>query len=78
MHIKDRSSIHENQEVEAFWKEQLSSEVLDFSVFNSDNQLNKETPCEFVQVIVNVSSVKIYKKYVSLKIYYYLAGFKPL
>lgn len=40
MHIKGRSSIHENKEVEAFWKEQLSSEVLDFSVFNSDNQLN--------------------------------------
>ena len=43
MHIKDRSSIHENKEVEAFWKEQLSSEILDFSVFkfNSDYQLNK-------------------------------------
>lgn len=62
MHIKGRSSIHENKEVEAFWKEQLSSEVLDFSVFNSDNQLNKETPCEFVQVIVNVEFSKSIQK----------------
>ena len=34
MHIKDRSSIHENKEVEAFWKEQLSSEILDFLYLN--------------------------------------------
>ncbi len=64
MHIKNRSSIHENKEVEAFWKEQLSSEILDFSVFkfNSDYQLNKETPCEYVQVIVNVEFSKSIQK----------------
>ncbi|MEJ9279169.1 AMP-binding protein, partial [Bacillus thuringiensis] len=64
MHIKDRSSIHENKEVEAFWKEQLSSEILDFSVFkfNSDYQLNKETPCEYVQVRVNVEFSKSIQK----------------
>ncbi|MDF9553578.1 peptide synthetase, partial [Bacillus cereus] len=64
MQIKDRSSIHENKEVEAFWKEQLSSEILDFSVFkfNSDYRLNKETPCEYVQVIVNVEFSKSIQK----------------
>ena len=62
MHIKDRSSIHENKGVEAFWKEQLSSEVLDFSVFNSGYQLNKENPCEHVQVIMNVEFSKSIQK----------------
>ncbi|WP_256942135.1 AMP-binding protein, partial [Bacillus thuringiensis] len=62
MHIKDRSSIHVNKGVEAFWKEQLSSEVLDFSVFNSDYQLNKENPCEHVQIIMNVELSKSIQK----------------
>lgn len=62
MHIKDRSSIHENKGVEAFWKEQLFSEVLDFSVFNSGYQLNKENPCEHVQVIMNVEFSKSIQK----------------
>ncbi|TKH07629.1 peptide synthetase, partial [Bacillus wiedmannii] len=62
MHIKDRSSIHGNKGVEAFWKEQLSSEVLDFSIFNSGYQLNKENPCEHVQIIMNVELSKSIQK----------------
>lgn len=62
MHIKDRSSIHKNKGIEAFWKEQLSSEVLDFSVFNSGYQLNKENRSEHVQVIMNVEFSKRIQK----------------
>ncbi|MEN1938909.1 amino acid adenylation domain-containing protein [Paenibacillus sp. 102] len=53
MHIKDRSLIHKNKGVEAFWKEQLPSDALDFSLFNSGYQLNKDNPCEHIQVIMD-------------------------
>ncbi|PEE40234.1 non-ribosomal peptide synthetase [Bacillus pseudomycoides] len=62
MHIKDRSSIHENKVVEVFWKEQLSSEVLDFSLFNSGYQLNKDNPCDHIQVIMDSELSQIIQK----------------
>ncbi|PGV54250.1 non-ribosomal peptide synthetase [Bacillus cereus] len=62
MHIKDRTSIHENKRIETFWKEQLSSEVLDFSLFNSGYQLNKDNPCDHIQVIMDSELSQIIQK----------------
>ncbi|WP_258728522.1 amino acid adenylation domain-containing protein [Bacillus atrophaeus] len=53
MQIKDLSSIHEYKVTESFWKEQLSSDVPDYSLFNSGYQMNKDNPCGHVQVIMD-------------------------
>lgn len=62
MHIKDHSSIHEYKVAESFWKEQLSSGVPDFSLFNSDYQMNKDNPCDHVQVIMDAELSQILRK----------------
>ncbi|MED4721878.1 non-ribosomal peptide synthetase [Bacillus atrophaeus] len=53
MQIKDLSSIHEYKVTESFWKEQLSSGVPDYSLFNSGYQMNKDNPCGHVEVIMD-------------------------
>lgn len=62
MQIKDHSSIHEYKVAESFWKEQLSSGVPDFSLFNSDYQMNKDNPCDHVQVIMDAELSQILRK----------------
>jgi hypothetical protein len=53
MHVKYLSSIHEYKVAESFWKEQLSSDVPDLSLFNSGYQINKDNLCNHVQVIID-------------------------
>lgn len=53
MRLTDLGSNHEDKVAETFWKRQLSSESLDFSIFNIGNEKDEHNQCEHYQLILD-------------------------